>query len=264
MSFKRTTTGYGDFSSTAKRYAHLAPSYATSVLRSLKAHVHQGEKDLRIADVGAGTGKLALQLSELGFTGYAIEPNDAMRAEGQSCLRTEHGFQWLAGSAEMTTLPDASVDWICMGTAFHWADPVRTLTEFYRVLRPHGFFTAIWSVADYKRDDLRRRIEQRIEEIEPGLQRSYQLALRVMDDVEEILLRSGQFADCLQIEATNFEPRSRAQFMESWHCNHDIVSQVSPVRWQEILDTIEDMIPSEPLTLQYRTRSWTVRRTSMS
>ncbi|WGD51123.1 class I SAM-dependent methyltransferase [Bradyrhizobium sp. CB1650] len=252
---------YGDFSAVAKDYHKVAPSYAISVLRCLKSHVCDGRENFRTADVGAGTGKLALQLSELGFAGYAIEPNDAMREQGQSWLRSEHGFRWLAGSAEMTSLADASVDWVCMGTAFHCVDPVRTLSEFERVLRPGGFFTAIWNLTD---DDLRNSIEEHIEELEPGLERAYRRALRVMDSIEDILLRSGQFGDCLRIEATNFEQRSRAQFMEAWKCNHDIVSQVSSARWQEILASIEDMIPSESFTVRSRTQSWTVRKVSES
>ncbi|MET4359261.1 ubiquinone/menaquinone biosynthesis C-methylase UbiE [Bradyrhizobium sp. RT9b] len=264
MNITTAAAQFGDFSPIAKLYARVAPVYATSVLRCLKSHVCDGGETFSIADVGAGTGNLALQLSELSLSGYAIEPNDAMREQGQNCLRSERGFRWLAGSSETTTLPDASVDWVCMGTAFHLVDPVRTLSEFYRVLRPGGFFTAIWNLADYKRDDLRLRIEERIEEIEPGLDRAYKRALRVMDNVEDLLLRSGQFGDCLQIDATNVEQRSRAQFMEAWRCNHDIVSQVSSARWQEILDAIGDMIPSESFTIQNRTQSWTVARVSTS
>ncbi|WP_271598459.1 class I SAM-dependent methyltransferase [Bradyrhizobium sp. CCBAU 45384] len=257
-----TTTAaprYGDFSNMAKHYHKLAPSYAMSVLRCLKSHVCDGQESFCVADVGAGTGTLALQLSDLGFTGYAVEPNDAMREQGQSWLRAEHGFRWLAGSAEMTLLTDASVDWICMGTAFHCVDPQRTLSEFDRVLRPGGFFTAIWNLCD---DNLRHSIEERIEEIEPGLERAYRCALRVMDNVEGILLKSGQFGDCLQIESTIFEQQTRGQTMEGWNCNHDIVSQVSPARWQEILAVIEDMLPSESFTRRFRTRSWTVRKLS--
>ena len=32
-----------------------------------------------------------------------------------------------------------------MGSSFHWADTLQALEEFHRILRPGGFFTAIWN-----------------------------------------------------------------------------------------------------------------------
>jgi SAM-dependent methyltransferase len=47
-------------------------------------------------------------------------------------------FISVAGSAEATTLPEASVDIIVAGNAFHYFEPARARAEAERILRRHG------------------------------------------------------------------------------------------------------------------------------
>jgi ubiquinone/menaquinone biosynthesis C-methylase UbiE len=98
-----------------------------------------------VADVGSGTGISTEMLLRNGNTVYAVEPNAAMRTAAEGQLRTYPGFHSVAGSAEATTLPDASVDLVVAAQAFHWFDPDRARTEFRRVLRPPGCVALIWN-----------------------------------------------------------------------------------------------------------------------
>ncbi len=48
-----------------------------------------------------------------------------MRAVAEKVFKDEPLFRSVEGSAESTTLPDASVDIITAGQAFHWFDPAQ-------------------------------------------------------------------------------------------------------------------------------------------
>ena len=62
-----------------------------------------------------------------------------MRAAGERELAQFPTFQSVNGTAELTTLPDQSVDLIVAGQAFHWFDrAVAWAGEFQRILRPGG------------------------------------------------------------------------------------------------------------------------------
>src|SRR5205807_10019487 len=76
---------------------------------------------------------------------YGVEPNAALRqAAGE--LRWAHPqFQGVAGTAEDTTLPAASTDYVVAGQAFHWFDPPAARREFARVLRPGGWVVLMWN-----------------------------------------------------------------------------------------------------------------------
>jgi SAM-dependent methyltransferase len=98
-----------------------------------------------VLDLGAGTGKLTRALLTTGANVIAVEPGDAMRAELE---RVVPGATSLRGSAEDIPLPDASVDGIAVGQAFHWFRHDEAIPELHRVLRPGGRVALVWNSRD--------------------------------------------------------------------------------------------------------------------
>ena len=72
-----------------------------------------------IADMGSGRGLLSELFLRNGNRVYGIEPNKDMRAAGEGYLAEYDGFSSIDGSAETTTLSEASVDFVTAGQAFH-------------------------------------------------------------------------------------------------------------------------------------------------
>jgi SAM-dependent methyltransferase len=123
------------FGAAADRYDRYRPGYpGEAVAWAL------GDRPLRVADLGAGTGILSRLLARLGHEVVAVEPDDAMRAQLE---RASPGLPALAGTAEEIPLPDASVDAVVAGQAYHWFDPGRAHPEIARVLRPGGVFAVL-------------------------------------------------------------------------------------------------------------------------
>ena len=71
---------HGDFTELAKFYEN-RPGYSKVVLECLKNHIFNCIGEGKVADIGAGTGKLTENLTEIGLSGYAVEPNAAMRSQ---------------------------------------------------------------------------------------------------------------------------------------------------------------------------------------
>jgi SAM-dependent methyltransferase len=101
--------------------------------------------DSIVADVGSGTGILTEMLLKNGNRVFGVEPNEAMRAFAEELLAGYNQFVSVNGSAEATTLQDASVDFVIAAQAFHWFDRDATKKEFGRVLRPEGWVVLIWN-----------------------------------------------------------------------------------------------------------------------
>ncbi len=99
-----------------------------------------------VADIGSGTGISSRLLLDAGCRVIGVEPNAAMRAVSVAELANEPRFTAVAGTAEATTLPDASVDMVVAGQAFHWFDPVPARDEFQRILRPGGAVALFWNI----------------------------------------------------------------------------------------------------------------------
>jgi SAM-dependent methyltransferase len=138
------------FGAVAATYARYRPGYpATAVDWALAPLAERPEPDL--LDLGAGTGKLTEALMGRGRL-TAQDPDPAMLAQ----LRAHHpSIDVREGSAEQIPLPDASVDAVLVGQAFHWFDRDRAMPEIARVLRPGGVLAALWIGSDVRVDWVR-------------------------------------------------------------------------------------------------------------
>ena len=132
------------FSDRVADYVRYRPSYPPALLDLLR-----GECSLRpghvIADIGSGTGFLSELFLKNGNRVYGIEPNEPMRRAGEEYLASYDGFSSIEGSAEATTLDDASVDFVTAGQSFHWFEPDAARREFVRILKPGGWMVIAWN-----------------------------------------------------------------------------------------------------------------------
>lgn len=132
------------FSNRVADYIRHRPGYPAAMLRCL-ADEHGLRSDHVVADIGCGTGLSAEPFLRNGNTVIGVEPNEPMRRAGGAALARFERFRMIAGSAEQTTLADASVDWVVAGQAFHWFDVPRARAEFLRILRPGGRVALVWN-----------------------------------------------------------------------------------------------------------------------
>lgn len=252
---------HGDFTTLAKDYVH-RPGYSQNVLRMIGRMAGMDRRDFRVADVGAGTGKLTQELAALGLTGCAVEPNDAMRAEGERTFAGQNSFVWSTGTAEHTGLPTATFDWVLMGSSFHWTNTEEALTEFHRILKPGGWFTAIWNPRDIEGNILHEKIEQVIYDAVPNMKRVSSGARGRVGNIEQKLLSSGEFTNLIFTEAAHSVTMSKERYMGVWRSVNDIRVQAGEEKFAAIMMEIAAIIePYEEIVVPYRSRAWTVQAT---
>jgi SAM-dependent methyltransferase len=132
------------FSNRVADYVRYRPGYPAELIPLLKTWA-----DLRaehtVADIGFGTGLLSKLFLDFGNRVVGVEPNAEMRAAGEEFLREYPKFTSVAGSAEATTLPSDSVDFVAAAQAFHWFQMPAARDEFRRILRSEGRVLVIWN-----------------------------------------------------------------------------------------------------------------------
>ncbi len=127
-------------------YVRYRPGYPAAVLETLRGWGFLSPGAV-VLDVGAGTGISSEPFLAAGHRVFAVEPNAGMRGAAESGVgvRYPERFHAVDGRAEATTLPDASVDLVVAGQAFHWFEPGAARREFARVLRPGGAVALLWN-----------------------------------------------------------------------------------------------------------------------
>ena len=132
------------FSNRVADYVRYRPRYPAAVLDILRAECGLCGEHV-VADIGSGTGLLSELFLKNGNGVFGVEPNAEMRLAGEEYLQSYPRFTSASGSAEATTLADASVDFVTAGQAFHWFEPVAARHEFVRILRSSGWVVILWN-----------------------------------------------------------------------------------------------------------------------
>ena len=132
------------FSNRVAHYVRWRPSYPPRVVELLRDELGLTAEWV-VADIGSGPGNLTRLLLDNGNRVRGVEPNREMREAGEALLAGYLHFTSVAGSAEATGLPDASVDLVVAGQAFHWFDIERSRREIARILRGLRRVAFVWN-----------------------------------------------------------------------------------------------------------------------
>lgn len=126
------------FGVVAPEYDRWRPSYPPAAVDWLAPSA-----PARVADVGAGTGKLTELLLARGLDVDAVEPDRRMlRVLG----RNNPAAQPHQSDSEHIPVEDTSLDAVLVADAWHWFAPGPTIREIRRVLKPGGWLGLVWNV----------------------------------------------------------------------------------------------------------------------
>ena len=209
-----------DYTALADAYLK-RPDYADVAIDALLA-VSCQEPGGRVCDVGAGVAHLTLMLEARGLRVTAVEPNDAMRANG--IQRTAHldNISWSEGTGEATGQPGSVFDLVTFGSSFNVCERQSALRETARILRPRGWFACLWNHRQLE-DPIQARIEAIIKEHLSG----YGYGSR-REDQAPIIRSSGLFGPVLHLDAQVIHRQAIGECVEAWRSHATLERQAGP------------------------------------
>jgi SAM-dependent methyltransferase len=131
------------FGSAAAAYERTRPTYPRTAIQWVLAGATGDVR--RVADLGAGTGKLTAVLRDVGVEAVAIDPSAPMLAVLGVSLPDARRVR---GTAEELPVRSGAVDAVVCGQAWHWFDPSRVNSEVGRILRGGGVTGMLWNMRD--------------------------------------------------------------------------------------------------------------------
>lgn len=239
-----------DYTELAEAYLK-RPDYAQTAIDEMlkKAGVKAGDM---ACDVGAGAAHLTSKLLEYGLKVCAVEPNDAMRANGIKRTSRFTDVEWFEGVGENTGMEDNKFDLVTFGSSFNVCDRLEALKETKRILKEGGCFACMWNHRDLD-DPLQIEIENVFKEEIDG----YSYGTR-REDQTEVINQSGLFGPVEYIEGQVIHEILAEDFIEGWK-SHGTVQRQSPEKFDLINEKIRKVVEAKGekyIKVPYTTRIW--------
>lgn len=239
-----------DYTALADAYLQ-RPDYAEPVIDALvgATGVQPGDP---VCDIGAGVAHLTLMLARRQFSVVAVEPNDAMRANGQRRTVSMQNVVWHEGTGEQTGQADGAFALVTFGSSFNVTDRAKALAETHRILRRGGWFACMWNHRDLD-DPIQGRIESIIRERVPV----YGYGTR-REDQTGVINASGLFGPVLRIEGAVIHRQSVKDCVEAWR-SHATLQRQAGDAFHSVVDAIAEYLEGlgqSELEIPYTTRLW--------
>ena len=141
---------FGDDPARYHRARPAYPDWVFDVLRS-RCGLRRGAAAF---EIGAGTGTATRRLLDIGVDPLvAIEPDQRL-ADFLRANNPEAALKLIVAPFEEVELAEAGFDLGLSATAFHWLDEDHALAKIARLLRPGGWWAAVWNdLGDDRRAD---------------------------------------------------------------------------------------------------------------
>ena len=205
-----------------------------------------------LCDIGAGAGHLTLHLARAGFDVTAVEPNDAMRANGINRTAGFPNVRWVDATAEHTGLADSSFVMTTFGSSFNVTDRGLALAEAARILKPGGWFACMWNHRDLD-DPIQARIEAIVKESIP----EYSYGTR-REDQTGVIDQSGLFGPVTTINGMVTHRQDVEDCIGAWR-SHATLERQAGKNFPGVVREIEKYLRglgTAFLDVPYTTRIW--------
>ncbi len=227
------------------------PDYANAAIDATLS-IADAKKGDKFCDVGAGVAHLTLMLAKRDLTVTAVEPNDAMRANGIKRTKGLLNVSWHEGTGEQTGQPSRSFNMVTFGSSFNVCDRQAALEETARVLKPGGWFACLWNhrqLDDPIQSGIEGIIKERVEDYDYGTRRKDQTA---------IIDASKLFGPVVHLDSSVVHEQTIPECVEAWR-SHATLERQAGTAFGAVVAAIDEYLASlkvDKIQIPYSTNVW--------
>jgi SAM-dependent methyltransferase len=149
-----------------------------------------------------------------------------------------------------------------MASSFHWVEFDAGLKEFHRILRPGGWFVALWITRLIEANPVLVRIEDELKRIGPDVERVSAGRGGFVETLADRFWRHDGFDETIHLEGRHSSRQDLEQYLGVWRSVNDIQVQLGPERFEQFLTSTAEIVTQTGGRVEttYLPRAWGVRR----
>jgi len=239
-----------DYTSLADAYLK-RPDYADAAIDAMLS-IAGAEKGDKFCDVGAGVAHLTLMLAARSLDVVAVEPNDAMRANGIKRTEKFTNVRWHEGTGEATGQAIQAFDMVTFGSSFNVCDRQQALREAAHILKPHGWFSCMWNHRQLD-DPIQSKIEAIIKTHVSG----YGYGSR-REDQTAVINVSGLFGPVVHLDSRVMHEQTIEECVEAWR-SHATLERQAGASFHNVIAEIDSYLRTlgtSTIQIPYSTNIW--------
>jgi ubiquinone/menaquinone biosynthesis C-methylase UbiE len=227
------------------------PDYSEAAIDAMLA-IAGVSKGAKVCDVGAGVAHLTLMLAARGMSVVAVEPNDAMRANGIKRTSLIGHVSWQEGTGEQTGQKNRAFSMVTFGSSFNVCDRPKALKEMARILIPQGWFACMWnhrSLVDPIQGKIESIIKNHIPDYGYGTRR---------EDQTDVIESSRLFGPVIHLESRVLHEQTTEACLEAWR-SHATLERQAGKKFEKIIGDIGKYLNSlkkDSINIPYSTQIW--------
>ncbi|MDR1465335.1 MAG: class I SAM-dependent methyltransferase [Oscillospiraceae bacterium] len=133
----KNASRFGDFAGLYDRTRPACPAQAADLLLRYLRRQPQ-----TVVDLGCGTGLSTLIWADRARCVIGVEPSEGMLTLAKQTAERAPNLRFVQAFSDRTGLESRCADIVTCAQSFHWMEPVSTLREINRLLKPGGLFAA--------------------------------------------------------------------------------------------------------------------------
>lgn len=239
-----------DYTTLADAYLK-RPDYADAAIDAMLS-IAGAERGDKFCDVGAGVAHLTLMLAARALDVLAVEPNDAMRANGIKRTEKLANVRWHEGTGEATGQAVQAFDMVTFGSSFNVCDRQQALKETARILKPRGWFACMWNHRQLE-DPIQSQIEAIIKDRVSG----YGYGTR-REDQTAVIDASGLFGAVVHLDSRVMHEQTIEECVEAWR-SHATLERQAGAAFHDVVAAIENYLQAlgtPSIQIPYSTNIW--------
>ena len=245
----------GKFDKLAVAYKKSRPGYSQN-LKTILSLFFQGRKNLKVIDLGSGTGIFTKLLTSISKKVIGVEESNEMILNAHK----NNKIKYVNQKVESIKLK-SKFHIISSASSFHWLDNKKLVNLVNSNLMNGGIFFICYNTRDISNNKYLKKVEKKIFSLNSKFKS--RVSSGSSSFVKNKILKFKKLSKLygpLYLEFIHFETFSKKRYLSVWESSNELRNKLGEKNYQNFIKWIDKSFPNNKITAKYLNKCWILQK----